>query len=203
MFVAFEIVTFSFRVVSCCIILNLATAGKPTSSLSRITKDASCRCMIQTECLHCSRVVTLNIAGSALVGDQFCPGSTAEFNCQTIEGSLLWETSGTTANHVFNSPLQSPAMLGIFLLSLDEIAQTGGIVTAVNSTAVVSNVQTAFNGTVLKCSEFGDLNMFHETVLRVSGSYTFIVPVRLIYDEYCDIIQYMNCNYQKMLKKYS
>ena len=119
----------------------------------------------------CSHAVTLNIAGRALVGDQFCPGSTAEFNCQTTEGSLLWETSGTTANHVFNNPLQSPAMLGIFLLSLDGITQTtGGTVTAVNSTAVVSNVQTSFNGTVLKCSEFGDLNMFHETVLRVSGS---------------------------------
>ena len=66
-------------------------------------------------------------------------------------------------------------MLGIFLLSLDGIIQTtGGIVTTVNSTAVVSDVQASFNGTVLKCSEFGDLNMFHETVLRVSGLYSYI-----------------------------
>ena len=66
------------------------------------------------------------------------------------------------------------------MLSLDEITQTtGGTVTAVNSTAVVSDVQTSFNGTVLKCSEFSDLNMFYETVLRVSGSYTFIVAVKI------------------------
>ena len=113
--------------------------------------------------------MTLKIAGNASVGNQFCPGSTAAFECQTTKGSLLWETSSTHANHIYDNPAQSSKMLGIFLLHLDEILLTGGIVSAVNSTAVVSNVQPSDNGTVLKCSEYTDLTMFRETVLRVAG----------------------------------
>ena len=60
-------------------------------------------------------------------------------------------------------------MLGIFLLHLDGISQTNGTVSAVNSTAVVSNVQLSYNDTTLKCSENADLSMFSETVLRVAG----------------------------------
>ena len=60
-------------------------------------------------------------------------------------------------------------MLGIFLLHLDGISQTNGTVSAVNSTAVVSNVQLSYNGTMLKCSENADLNMFSEAVLIVAG----------------------------------
>ena len=44
-----------------------------------------------------------------------------------------------------------------------------GVVLAVNSTAVASNVQPSYNGTVLRCSEYADLSMFIETVLRVAG----------------------------------
>ena len=115
---------------------------------------------------------TLKIAGDISVGNQFCPGSTAEFECQTTEGSLLWETSSTFLNHVFDNPTQPPRMLGIFLLSLDGISLLpNGTVSAVNSTAVVSNVQLSNNGTMLKCSENVDISMFGETVLRVSGKW--------------------------------
>ena len=113
--------------------------------------------------------VTLRIAGSTSVGNQFCPGSTAEFECHTTHGSLLWETSSTAANHIFDSPTQPSKTLGIFLLHLDGISLMNGMVLAVNSTAVVSNVQPSYNGTVLKCSEFADLNMFSESILRVAG----------------------------------
>ena len=44
-----------------------------------------------------------------------------------------------------------------------------GMVLAVNSTAVVSDVQLSYNGTVLRCSEYADLSMFRETVLKVAG----------------------------------
>ena len=113
--------------------------------------------------------MTLKIAGNASVGNQFCPGSTAEFECQTIEGSLLWETASTHANHIYDNPAQSSKMLGIFLLHLDGISLTGGTVSAVNSTAVVGNVQPSYNGTVLRCSEYTNLSMFREAVLRVAG----------------------------------
>ena len=109
------------------------------------------------------------MSGNVSVGGQFCPGSTAEFECQTTEGSLLWETSSTVFNHAFNDPTQPSRTLGIFLLRLDGISQTNGMVSAVNSTAVVSNIQLFYNGTTLRCSENADLNMFSETVLRVAG----------------------------------
>ena len=114
--------------------------------------------------------VALKLAGNATFGSQFCPGSTAEYKCQTTEGSLLWETSTTAANHVFDNPTQSSKKLGIFLLQLDGILITNGTVLAVNSTAVVSNLQLSHNGTTLKCSEDTDLSMFREAVLRVAGN---------------------------------
>ena len=116
--------------------------------------------------------VTLKIAGNASVGNQFCPGSTAEFECQTTEGGLLWETSSAHANHVFDDQTRASRMLGIFLLRLDEIAlQTNGTASAVNSTAVVSHIQLSYNGTTLRCSENAHLSMFSETVLRVAGEW--------------------------------
>ena len=60
-------------------------------------------------------------------------------------------------------------MLGIFLLHLDGILLMNGMVLAVNSTAVVSNIQPSYNETALKCSEYTELTMFRETVLRVAG----------------------------------
>ena len=84
-------------------------------------------------------------------------------------GSLLWETSNTTANHIFNNPTQSSSTLGIFWLHLDGISPTSGPVKAVNSTAVVSDVLPSYNGISLKCSEYADLSMFSETILRVNG----------------------------------
>ena len=114
--------------------------------------------------------VALKLGGNATFGSQFCPGSTAEFECQTTEGSLLWETSSTHANHIFDDPTQSSIELGIFLLQLDGILHINGNVLAVNSTAVVSNVQPSYNGTMLKCSEDADLSIFREAVLRVAGN---------------------------------
>ena len=99
----------------------------------------------------------------------FCPGSTAVFFCNTTMGSLLWETSNTTANHLFNNPAQSPNTLGIFLLYLDGISPTSGPVKAVNSTAVVSDVLLSYDGISLKCSEYADLSIFRETILNVKG----------------------------------
>ena len=112
--------------------------------------------------------VTLKIAGDASIGSQFCPGGNAEFECAT-EGSLVWANKNTGANHIFDDPTQSSRMLGIFLVHLDGISRMNGVVLAVNSTAVVSNVQLSYNGTVLRCSEFADLSMFRETVLKVAG----------------------------------
>ena len=113
--------------------------------------------------------VLVKIAGNVSVGTQFCPGSTAEFRCQTTKGGLLWETSSAVLNHLFNNPTQHSRMLGIFLLHLDGISQTNGVVSAVNSTAVVSNVQPSYNSTMLRCSESANLSMFSEILLRVAG----------------------------------
>ena len=91
-------------------------------------------------------------------------------------GSLLWETSNTTANHIFNNPAQSPSMLGIFLLQLDGISPTSGTVKAVNSTAVVNDVLLSYDGISLKCSEYADLSIFSETILRVKGKKKLNLP---------------------------
>ena len=56
-----------------------------------------------------------------------------------------------------------------------------GIVSTVNSTAVVSNVQPSYNGTVLRCLELADLSMFSEAVLRVAGKVTAICIVCIIH----------------------
>ena len=115
-------------------------------------------------------LVTLQRAGDASFGNQFCPGSTAEYKCQTTEGSLLWEIGGITAeNYIFHNMTQPQKNLGIFLLCVDGVSLMNGTVSAVNSTAVVSNVQPSYNGTVLKCYEFANLSMFSEAVLRVAG----------------------------------
>ena len=56
-------------------------------------------------------------------------------------------------------------------MRLDGISLLNGsaVVLAVNSTAVVSNVQPSYNGTVLRCSEYANLIMFSEAALRVAG----------------------------------
>ena len=134
--------------------------------------------LIFIQYLFCVKLlaVTLKMAGNVTVGGQFCPGSTAAFECQTTEGSLLWETSSTAFNHAFNDPTQPPTRkLGIFLLRLDGIiSQTNGMVSAVNSTAVVDNVKLSDSGTTLKCSENVNLSMFSETVLRVAGECNYV-----------------------------
>ena len=113
-------------------------------------------------------LVTLKTIGNASVGNQYCPGRTAEFEC-TTKGILLWEIINTGANHIFDSPAQSSTMLENFLLQLDGISLINETVSAVNSTAVVSNVQPSYNGTVLRCAEYADPSIFRETVLRVAG----------------------------------
>ena len=77
----------------------------------------------------------------------------------------------TTAdeNYLYDEPGSPEKMLGIFLVRLDGILMTGATVLAVNSTAVVSNVQPSYNGTVLKCSEYANISMFREIVVRVAG----------------------------------
>lgn len=123
--------------------------------------------------VHTIHLVTLQIPGDALFGNQFCPGSTAEYKCQTTEGSLLWENKNTGANQIFDDPTQSSRILGIFLVHLDGILLINGVVLAVNSTAVVSNVQPSYNGTTLKCYENADLSMFSRVVLKVAGKWNF------------------------------
>ena len=86
-------------------------------------------------------------------------------------GSLLWETN-LGSNHIFNNPTQSSSTLGIFVLHLDGISPTSGPVKAVNSTAVVGDVLLSYDGILLKCSEYADLSMFSETILRVKGKIT-------------------------------
>ena len=120
-------------------------------------------------CVHIIHLVTLQRADDVSFGSQFCPGSTAEFKCQTTEGSLLWEIDGTVENHVFHNITQPQKSFGIFLLRVDGVSLMNRIVLAVNSTAVVSNVQPSYNGTVLRCSEFANLSMFSVAVLRVAG----------------------------------
>ena len=118
----------------------------------------------------CSYIlVTLQRADNDSFGNHFCPGSTAEYRCQTTEGSLLWEIGGTVENHIFHNTTQPQISLGIFLVRLNGISLINETVSAVISTAVVSNVQPSYNGTVLKCSEFANLSMFSEAVLRVAG----------------------------------
>ena len=104
------------------------------------------------------------------------------FFCSTTMGSLLWEIN-TTANHVFNNPTQSSSTLGIFQLHLDGISQTAGgtVTTAVNSTAVVSEVLLSYDGTLLKCSEYTDLSIFSETILKVKGKNQQTSSVYLLY----------------------
>ena len=81
----------------------------------------------------------------------------------------MWELPTEDKNYVYDRQGLPEIMLGIFLVRLDVILVTGGNVSAVNSTAVVSNVQPSYNGTVLKCSEYADLSMFREIVVRVAG----------------------------------
>ena len=82
---------------------------------------------------------------------------------------MLWEIGGTVANHIFHNMTQPQKNLGIFQLRVDGVSQMNGMASAVNSTAVVNNVQPSYNGTVLRCSEYADLSMFREIVLRVAG----------------------------------
>ena len=103
------------------------------------------------------------------------------FFCNTTMGSLLWETSNTTANHLFNNPAQSSSTLGIFQLHLDGILLINGTVTAVNSTAVVSDVLPHYNGALLKCSEYADLSISRETILKVKGKTDNLISIGLLY----------------------
>ena len=116
-------------------------------------------------CKQCIRAVNLKPDNAS-----FCPGSTAIFYCNTTMGSLLWETNNTIANYIFNNPAQSSSTMGIFRVHLDGITLTNGTVaSAVNSTAFVSDVLPDYNGTLLKCSEYADLSISSETILKVKG----------------------------------
>ena len=81
----------------------------------------------------------------------------------------MWELTESSENYLYDEPGSPEIMLGIFLVHLDGILVTNETVSAVNSTAVVSNVQPSYNGTVLRCSEYPNTSMFREIVLRVPG----------------------------------
>ena len=107
------------------------------------------------------------------------------FCCNTTMGSLLWETSNTSANHLFNNPAQSSSTLGIFRLHLNGILLINGTVTAVNSTAVVSDLLPHYNGALLKCSEYADLSISRETILKVKGKTDNLISIGLLYMHAC------------------
>ena len=104
-----------------------------------------------------------------------CLGSMPVFVCNTTEGALLWETSSTLANCIYDSNLnrQSPKILGIFTLYRDEVSidMNTNSSTAVNSRAILTNpVQLSHDGVTLKCYENTDLSKFSEVVLNVGKS---------------------------------
>ena len=108
-----------------------------------------------------------------------CPGTMPVFVCNTTEGSLLWETSSTSANNLYDENLnrQSPRTLGNFTLHRDGVAvdMTTNLATAVNSTAVLTDpVQLSHDGVTLRCFEDSDPSKFNEAVLNVGKYCTFI-----------------------------
>ena len=101
-----------------------------------------------------------------------CPGSMPVFECNTTEGSLLWETSSTSGNNLYDDNLNrpSPKILGNFTLYRDGVAvnMTTNLATAVNSTAVLTDpVQLSHNNVTLRCSEDSNLTKYNEVVLSV------------------------------------
>ena len=91
-----------------------------------------------------------------------CPGTMPVFVCNTTEGGLLWETSSTNANNLYDENLnrQSPRTLGNFTLHRDGVAvnMATNLATAVNSTAVLTDpVQLSHDGVTLRCYETTDL----------------------------------------------
>ena len=141
-------------------------------------------------------LVTLQRVGNASFGNQFCPGSAAEYKCQTTKGSLLWEIGGTAQNHVFHSITQPQKNLGIFLLRVDGVSLMNGMVLAVNSTAVVSNIQPSYNGTMLKCAENADpLSLFREIVVRVAGIISHCISIAVCINAYTLTVDVMHCIY--------
>ena len=107
-----------------------------------------------------------------------CPGTMPKFVCNTTEGGLLWETSSTSSNFIYDHNLNrdSPRILGNFTLHRDGVAvdMTTNLATAVNSTAVLTDpVQLSHDGVTLRCSENTDLDKFSEAVLSV-GKYCTI-----------------------------
>ena len=151
--------------------------------------------MILSAFIH---AVTLKIADDASIGSQFCPGSIAEFEC-TTEGSLLWEIVNTGANHIFDDPAQPSRTLGIFRLHLNGISQMNGTASVVNSTAVVSNVQLSYNGTVLRCLEYADLSMFRETVLKVAGEELAQLKLLKLSSLFSQLYHSMDCVTQRII----
>ena len=103
--------------------------------------------------------------------------TTVVFVCNTTEGSLLWGTSSTSSNCIYDEDLsrQSPKILGDFTLHRDGVAvdMTTNLATAVNSTAVLTDpVQLSHDGVTLTCAENKDpINKFSKAVLSVQGKF--------------------------------
>ena len=79
----------------------------------------------------------------------------------------MWQVAENDV-HFFYNITQPQRNLGIFLLRVDGVSLMNGMVLAVNSTAIVSDVQPSYNGTVLGCYELQTL-VCSEAVLRVAG----------------------------------
>ena len=151
-------------------IFSLAFASK----LCKIIQN-NCNCLapIITD-VHAVPVLldpSLSASRSVLV----CLGSMPVFVCNTTEGSLLWETSSTLVNCIYDNNLnrETPKNLGVFTVYRDEvfIDMNTNFSTAVNSRAILTNpVQLSQNDVTLRCSENTDLTKFSEVVLNVGKS---------------------------------
>lgn len=117
--------------------------------------------------------MTLSLASVNLVPDgaigPLCPGESATFVCNTT-ADLLWETSSAPGgNHRIFLASQSPATLGVFILSVNSVSVMSGMVSSTATT--VNGVRPSDDGVTLVCFENTDLTMFEQAVLRVEGKF--------------------------------
>ena len=96
------------------------------------------------------------------------------FVCNTTKGSLLWATSSTSSNFIYdaNDKRQSPRALGNFTLCRDgvNVDMNTMLATAVNSTAKLTvPVQLSHDGVTLRCSEDSNPNKYYDEVVLSVG----------------------------------
>ena len=118
-------------------------------------------------------IMTLSLASVNLVPDgaigPLCPGESATFVCNTT-ADLLWETSSAPGgNHRIFLASQSPATLGVFILSVNSVSVMSGMVSSTATT--INGVRPSDDGVTLVCFENTDLTMSEQAVLRVEGKF--------------------------------